>query len=364
MDPANPAQRPSEIDFATLDLLPDGVIVVDASGKVLYYNAREEQIAGRKRENVIGKNFFTEVAPCTLVQTFYGRFQELVKQEGQRETFEFSFPFPDRPREVEITLTTFRNLNDRLCLISVRDITEIREVRDRIMRAERLREIGEVAAGVAHNFNNLLMVIRGNVDLLLRQLPEDHASRPRIERILKASDNGAEMVRRLSGSAQQRPDSDPNRSTVSVNAMIRDSLNFAEQYLREIAARRGVHIAVDVQLDDDLPSISANASELREVFLNLLRNAAEAISADGTIKVSSLREGSQVVVEISDSGEGMSPEVLGKIFRPLFTTKGERGTGMGLATCYAIVRRHGGDITVKSAPGVGTTFAVRLPRAT
>ncbi|MFH4324797.1 PAS domain-containing protein, partial [Acinetobacter baumannii] len=91
----------------------------DREGKILYYNAREEQIAGRRKENVIGRNFFTEVAPCTQVRDFYGRFQEAMNRPGWTVNFQFRFPFPDNPREVEIALTSFENKGDRLCLISV-----------------------------------------------------------------------------------------------------------------------------------------------------------------------------------------------------------------------------------------------------
>src|SRR5919198_5488368 len=98
-----PPETP-EIDFATLDLLPYGIIVVDERGEIIYYNAREEEIAGRRREKIIGKNFFTEVAPCTRVREFYGRFQETMRRSGLVANFHFRFPFPERPREVEISL--------------------------------------------------------------------------------------------------------------------------------------------------------------------------------------------------------------------------------------------------------------------
>jgi signal transduction histidine kinase len=109
--------------------------------------------------------------------------------------------------------------------------------------------------------------------------------------------------------------------------------------------------------------VLATASELREVFVNLLRNAVDAIVGAGQITARTRAEDGHNVVEISDTGTGMSPEVQEKLFRPLFTTKGNRGTGLGLATCYAILRRHGGDIEVESTPNEGTNFIVRLPVA-
>ncbi len=161
-----PDQTAPRIDFATLDLLPYGVIVTDQDGVVLYYNKREEQIAGRSRGEVIGRNFFTEIAPCTQVTQFRNRFDDATSS-GVTNTFAFLFPFPGSPREVEISLTGFNYDGNRLCMISVNDKTEQEQVRADILAAERFRELGEVAATVAHNFNNLLMIVQGNASLML-----------------------------------------------------------------------------------------------------------------------------------------------------------------------------------------------------
>lgn len=349
------------IDFATLDLLPYGIIVVDREGKILYYNAREEQIAGRRKENVIGRNFFTEVAPCTQVRDFYGRFQEAMNRPGWTVNFQFRFPFPDNPREVEIALTSFENRGDRLCLISVNDVTEQKALRERLIRAEHLRELGEVAAGVAHNFGNLLMVIRGNAEVML-DMTEDEALRRRIEKIIKASDDGAKLVQRIRDSARHKPE-DVERAEIDLNDVLRDSVAWMEDYIYEARRERGAAIDTELDLTPDLPRVRASATEMREVFVNLLRNAVDAIRGEGRIRVRSAAEDGRVVVEVSDTGCGMSADVMAKIFHPLFTTKGERGTGLGLTTCYAIVRRHGGDIRVRSEEGKGTTFTVSLPRS-
>jgi len=351
---------PIPVNFATLDLLPDGVVLVDNDGIVLYYNAREEQIARRKKKDVIGRNFFTEVAPCTRVQQFYGQFRQIVREPSGRTSFAFQFPLADGPRDVEVTLNSFQSDGKGFCLISVRDITELRSVRDQILRAERLQEVGEVAAGVAHNFNNLLGVIRGNAELLLRKLGEGHPERRKAEQILKAADDGADIVRRIRASTQ-RDTTAAARDRVSLNEIVRETVVFVEDYVRGAESGRSARIAVEMKLDEALPVLRANATELREVFLNLLRNAVDAIPREGRVVVETMRDEGANLVRITDSGEGMSRDVLEKLFRPLFTTKGGSGMGMGLATCYGIVRRHGGDIAVASEPGVGTVFTVRLP---
>jgi photoactive yellow protein len=355
------SQDVPEVDFDTLDLLPYGIIVVDDRGTILFYNAREEQIAGRHRKDVLGKNFFTEIAPCAQVQEFYGRFQETMSEVGLVVRFHFRFPFPDRPREVEISLTSFEKDGSRLCLISVSDVTEKTQRRDHLMRGERLREVGEVAASVAHNFNNLLAVIRGNAELISMRLAKDDPLQQRLEKILKASDDGTEMVKRISESTRHEARTSARRAEVSLNEIVKDSIAFTEDYAKASQDERGARVRFGVDLADDLPPVRANPGALREVFVNLLRNGVDAIEGEGRIVVRTRARGKHNIVEVSDTGQGMSPEVQEKLFRPFFTTKGERGTGLGLATCYATVRRHGGEIEVKSAPGHGTTFVVSLP---
>lgn len=354
-----------EIDFATLDLLPYGIIVVDEGGRILFYNAREEQIARRRREDVVGKNFFKEIAPCAQVQEFYGRFEEAMRETGLVASFSFTFPFPNNPREVEISLSSFRKENSHLCLISVSDVTEKNLLREHIVRSERLREVGEVAAGVAHSFNNLLTVIRGNAELILTMVAEGDPARVRAEKILKAADDGEEIVKRIRSSAHPvTPVSEDETTLVDLNQVIKDSIAFTEDYASAAQDERGARVSFVTSLAADRLFVRAHASALREVFTNLLRNAVDATEGQGRISVASCSEpNGWNKVEVSDTGAGMGPDIQEKLFRPLFTTKGERGTGLGLSTCYAIVRRYGGDIKIKSAPGEGSTFSVMLPRA-
>ncbi len=357
------SQDQPDVDFATLDLLPYGIIVVDEVGTVLYYNAREEQISGRRRADVLGRNFFSEVAPCTQVREFYGRFKETMHRAGLVADFHFHFPFPDRPREVEITLTSFQKDGEKLCLISVSDVTEKDVLREHLLRGERLREVGEVAAGVAHNFNNILTVIRGNAELLMSLLPEGEFAHARAEKILQAAEDGEQMVKRIGESTRHQPETAVPLVLVALNDLVKDSIAFTEDYASATRDERGAHARFRTELGQDLPPVLASPSELREVFVNLLRNAVDSIEGEGEVTIRTRADSAHGVVEVGDTGTGMSPEVMEKLFRPLFSTKGERGTGLGLATCYAIARRHGGDIQVRSAPGEGTTFTVRLPLA-
>jgi photoactive yellow protein len=347
----------SDIDFATLDLLPYGVIVLDGEGTVLYYNEREEQIASRSRTDVVGRNFFKDIAPCTEVREFREPYERALRLEGSLPAFHFRFPFPGNPREVDITLTGFRYRDQALCLVAVADVTEQQAIRDRILQSERLRQIGEVAAGVAHNFNNLIQVMSGNAELALLKMAPDHPARSRVEAILHAAQDAGRVVHRLRATAQQTPR--PSRKDVQVNDVAREALEWARPY----AADKGGGAELRSELDATLPAVRGDAAELREVALNLVRNAIDALDGRGQVTVMTGCDADGVWLEVADTGRGMDDTVRSRLFQPLFTTKGEHGTGMGLATCWAIVRRHAGRIDVESEAGRGSRFKVHLPLA-
>jgi two-component system NtrC family sensor kinase len=177
-------------------------------------------------------------------------------------------------------------------------------------------------------------------------------------------EDGEQTVKRMGESTRHhRAGTTAPLSRVHLNEIVKDSIAFTEDYASATRDERGAHARFRTELGQDLPPVLASPSELREVFVNLLRNAVDAIEGEGEVLVRTRAEGTRGVVEVSDTGTGMSAEVQEKLFRTLFTTKGERGAGLGLARAYAIVRRHGGDIQFESAPGAGTTFTVRLPLA-
>lgn len=355
---ARTSQSVPDIDFATLDLLPYGIIVVDQAGTIVYYNEREPQIAGRARREVVGRNFFTEVAPCTQVAAFHGRFDEVMAARVGVVRFRFRFPFPNQPRDVAISLTPFVHGEAVLCLITVADLTEQEVVRTHILAGERFRAFGQVAGGVAHNFKNMLFVIAGNAELLAQQVvtPEGQTALRRIERAVQDSSAMVARIARILSPAEpaaMRP--------VDLAAVVREAVMWTRDGQPHFAP--GKQVTFDEQLGPQPLWVQGIEGELRESFMNLLKNAAEAIPAEGTVTVGAAAAGGEVVVTIRDTGTGMSPDTLARVFQPLFTTKGQAGTGLGLATTYATIQRHQGQIAVESALGEGSTFVVTLPAA-
>ena len=350
---------PETINFATLELLPLGVIVVNDQGTILFYNQREEQISGLQREAVVGRNFFLEVAPCTAVQAFHGRFLAIMAQGEGNVEFDFTFPFTLEPRQVRINLHPFRKDRESLCIIFVADITERERLRETILQTQRFSELGEVAAKVAHNFNNLLAVIQMSSELALDAgAPE---VRKHLERVLEAVRDGAALVGRFRGIAQSGVA--PAADRLDLNALVATTVDFARLIAEAAAKESGRRVELRLNLAPGRLMVLGDGTELREALLNLMRNAVEAIPARGTVRILTSCAERKVVVDILDDGTGMSAEVQRRIFTPMFTTKGDRGTGLGLASARASIRHQGGAIEVHSAPGKGSHFRVILPEA-
>jgi CheY-like chemotaxis protein/anti-sigma regulatory factor (Ser/Thr protein kinase) len=227
---------------------------------------------------------------------------------------------------------------------------------------DKVRAVGQLASGVAHDFNNLLAGILGNAQLLLLEV-QDAEQRELLRIIEQAAKDGAETVRRLQGFA--RMEHDTPLTEVRLDLLARDAIDLTRPRWRDVAQSRGAAIEIVRQLQPVTP-IAGRPAELREVLTNLIINAVDALPRGGTITISTYDEqaadGSDtVVVEVADTGTGMTPEVRARIFDPFFTTKGEQGTGLGLAVSLGIVQSHGGQIEVESEIGRGTRFIIRLP---
>ncbi len=237
------------------------------------------------------------------------------------------------------------------------DVTEQRELQDKVVSYERLRALGEMAGGVAHDFNNVLGAILARAQFLARRSRDEEMVRG-LGIIEKAAQDGAETVKRIQEFTRVRTDRDFAR--VDLVAVLEDVLEMTRSRWMDEANRLGKRIEI-VRSYDDVAPVAGNISELREVFTNLILNAVDAIPDEGMIQVCTVPAGDAVNVLISDTGEGMSPEVQRRLFDPFFTTKGPRGNGLGMSIVYGIIRRHGGDIEVQSERNQGTLFRVSLP---
>lgn len=234
---------------------------------------------------------------------------------------------------------------------------DIKTAQEQLVRTEKLRALGEMASGVAHDFNNLLAAILGRVQLIQRRV-EDPKLKEWLDIIEQAALDGAQTVRQIQEFTRVRRDQ-PTQ-TVDLNQAVRDAVEITRTRWQSETQSRGLDVQVFLRLDP-VPAVDGHPAELREAFTNLLLNAVDALPQGGTITLTTRRVEGSTEVSVADTGVGMSESVRRRIFEPFFSTKGPKGTGLGLAMVYGIVSRHGGDIAVESREGKGSTFTIRLP---
>lgn len=231
------------------------------------------------------------------------------------------------------------------------------EAENRLVQAAKLAAVGEMAAGIAHELNNPLTTVTGFTELVMEEIPNDASYRADIELVLKEALRARGVVRRLLDFARQ---GEGTRSRNDVNEIVDDVLVLTKHYIHT----SGVQLSV--RFKKDLPWVSVDSNQMKQVFLNLIHNALQAMPTGGNLDIRSdtrsREEREWVVVEVRDNGIGIDPQNLDRVFEPFYTTKGTYGgTGLGLSVTYGIVTDHGGTIEVESRPGAGSTFSVWLP---
>jgi two-component system, NtrC family, sensor kinase len=256
---------------------------------------------------------------------------------------------------VNLSLIPLQNLmaTNTGLLIVLDDITEKVRLEDQLMQAEKLSSIGLLAAGIAHEVNTPIAGISSYTQMLLKETPESDRHRPILQKIEKQTFRAAEIVNGLLNFSRLN---DAQFTSLDINQLIHESLALLDHQLQRN------HIKVESRLSDALPPVYGNTGKLQQVFVNLLLNAQDAMPYGGELDIQTGMIESMIVVDISDTGIGISEENLKRIFDPFFTTKTVgKGTGLGLAVTYGIVQEHGGRIFVDSDFGKGTHFRLKLP---
>jgi|GEM_PF-4783011 len=255
---------------------------------------------------------------------------------------------------------------ERGTVLVLHDMTRARELeqhrmREQLFESEKMAATGRLAASIAHEINNPLEAIKNSLYLLVQQSDEDDPNRQFLELAQRETERVSRIIRQMLGVS--RPSI--AKSAVNVNEILLDALQLLGPQLRQ------GKVLVHLQLDDSLPTINASADQLKQVFLNLILNAKEAMLQGGGLLIQTrlahegdteFLAGRHVIVRIRDDGAGIPAEVLPRVFEPFFSTKMERhGTGLGLWVCKDIIQHHGGQIIVRSMVGKGTTFLIALP---
>ena len=228
--------------------------------------------------------------------------------------------------------------------------------REQEIHAQKMAALGELSFGVAHNVNNTLTGILGRAQLLLRNANDPAKLEAGIEMIIKSAEDGAHIIRRIQDFARQRPSRE--FEVISIAELLKDACEMTRPRWESRSEFAPIRFVLHA---DCKAHVKGDAVELREVLVNMVYNAVDAMPAGGEIRVSIQENRDRVVICIADTGSGMTPEVKQRLFDPFFTTKGKAGTGMGLAVSFGIIRRHAGSIDVESEQGRGTTFRISLP---
>ena len=236
---------------------------------------------------------------------------------------------------------------------------ERERMREHYAQIEKLSALGELASGVAHNFNNTLTGILARAQLLLEASDDPQEVRRGLEIIIQTAEDGAKTVKRIQDFARQRRDQD--FVPIDVDQLMLEVAEITRPRWKDRAEAENVHIKLVRQIGSNA-LIMGDAGELREVLVNMVFNAVDAMPSGGTLTLSTNEAGEEVEIRVSDTGTGMTEEVRAKVFDPFFTTKGKAGMGLGLSVSYGIIRRHEGVVEVESEVGRGTTFRVRLPK--
>ena len=353
----------------TFDAMTNGVSIHDRDFNIIRANQALSRLLGVEAKDLIGKKCY---------EVFHGTSEPLsicpqVKALREGISHSISVDEPHLGRILNVSSDPVYDDNGEIvCSVhDVRDITEQEHLREQLTQSEKIRALGEMAGGVAHDFNNFLTVILGNCQLLLAQAETtdedggDSGHREFIaalESVQRAAIEAADTVRRVQEFTRVR--TTRSFSTVDLNQVIENAIDVARPRWHDEAIARGTKIEMMTKFGE-VPPVNANESELGEVFMNLILNAADALQDGGVITPTTEVEadGEWLRASVADNGEGMDEDVRRRIFEPFFTTKGVGGSGLGLSVAYGIVNRHGGDIIVESKKGKGTKFIVRLPVA-
>jgi PAS domain S-box-containing protein len=378
--------RISDDLHALLDGAPDAVIAVDETGRIAYANARVAATFGISGEELLGQPV-ERLLPERFAAVHVGHRDGYLARPMARP-MGIGLDLAGRHHDghefpVEISLAPLDTADGRLVFATVVDISARKSLELQLLQAQKMESVGRLAGGIAHDFNNMLFAVRSYTDMLADDIRAAAEGRldpldpldpldllPGLEGIVSATEQAAALTGQLLAFSRQqvlRPE------VREINAAVRH----VEPMLRRLI---GEHVRLVIDLDAETGSARLDASQLDQVLMNLVVNARDAMPDGGTVTVASrnavfdeayavehfeVRPGAYVMLSVTDTGQGMDRETRQHVFEPFFTTKDAgKGTGLGLATVFGIVRQAGGHIWLYSEPGLGTTFKLYFPRVT
>ncbi|MCD6374094.1 MAG: response regulator [Caldisericaceae bacterium] len=352
----------------TLKSIADGVIRTDLGGKILLMNNSAEKMFNLPIKKAINRSLAEVITLKDEGSNEIIKLPDHVKQwENQGDApshfyaiFEPPGPLPAKHLNISWAKIESENKPDSGYVWVFRDVSIERQLEEEILKSQKLESIGLLAGGIAHDFNNILAGILGNAQLAKLNLGKDDLVKKYLDGIEEASLNASQLTKQLLTFAKG---GEPVKEIISLTDILTEGVEFA---------LRGSNVSANFEIDSDLWPVEADKGQINQVINNLVINAIQAMPGGGTLTIKAKNctkeeiiqpelEGDYFIkIQVSDTGHGISEKDLAKIFDPYFTTK-QRGSGLGLATSYAIIKKHGGIITVDSRLGEGTSFTIYLP---
>jgi len=343
---------------------PDSITATDMKGNILIWNHAAEETLGYKASEVIGKMNIRMIYPEGVARKVMQRLRSdeyggvgrlnsypmvYVRRDGEvvEGNLSAAIIYDANGKEIA-SVGSFVDLRYRLEMERA-----LRHTQEQLLQSEKLAAMGRLTSQIAHELNNPLYGIMNTLELLKTEISPENRRRKILEMALSETVRLSDLLRKMLSFS--KPDQE-ERHPVDINSVLDEILLLHEKQLKEH------DINISFKLAQGLGLVNASKNQLRQVFLNMVANARDAMPSGGTLSVITSGDSDQVIVEFTDTGIGIRKENIDKIFDSFFTTKGEiKGVGLGLSVCYGFIKDHGGDIEVKSKEGVGTTFIITLP---
>lgn len=369
----------STIIRALVETSPDAVALIDLNTNILMINQQGVALAGYKNNNagdIIGRSILEFIAPKDRPQVVENVLKPV--ETGSIRHFQCAALKKDGtqyPVELSASLIVGKGGKPRALMAVLRDITERKRaememtaLQEQLHQSQRMEAIGQIAGDIAHDFSNLLSIIKGYTNFSLHTLKEDDPLQENIKEIQKAAEGATALVRQLLNFSHHQV---MKRELLDLNTLLKDLDKMLHQVI-------GEDIELVMRLAEDLGKVKVDPKNIEQVILNLVINARDAMSSGGKLFIETAnveldeayarthiptKPGSYIILSVRDTGDGMTSEVRERIFEPFFTTKENgKGTGLGLSTVYRLIKQSRGNIWVYSRPEKGTTFEIYLPR--
>jgi PAS domain S-box-containing protein len=366
---ARKALRESEEQFRSLvESAPEAVIITNVLGKILLVNKQAEKLFKLSRGRLL-RSKVADLLPDIDLDSFIrmrtksGDSSQVHQLASMNAADGEGLQVP-----VDVAVSTTETESGLTITILVRDVSERSKLEAQLLQSQKMDAIGKLTGGMAHDFNNLLGVIMGNIDLAQRKIDKGSPEYQRMDTAKRAASRGAELTKRMLAVARRQP---LQPKATNINAIIKDMADILPRTL-------GPDIEMKYDLNENVPDVLVDQSGLENIFLNLAINSRDAMPNGGKFYITTeilhltnenplamqedMHAGTYVQISVTDTGEGMSKETLGRVFEPFFTTKERgKGTGLGLSMIYGFVKQSEGNIRIYSEPGVGTTLDIFLP---